>query len=146
MEKFRMYQNCILFSYGKLFNENGFPASLMPIVDLFAEDCGRDLQNVYVDGDRLFIDGVSKSEECNECMLRFSPTTMTITVARVEFVHKRVGNMTKLQGLLYSLAKDDGYVKIVIEAVLSESMHNFCVKNNYLPRQHTAGDFEKSIV
>lgn len=122
-----------------------FPACLEPIVSLFAEDCDGELDRVNLDMSRLFIAGHDEKGNENELMLRLNSASGGLVVARIQFIHRRCGYMTRLQDILLQIAKEDGVEEIKIEAVQTKEMLAFCQKNGYRDAPFSASDFVLNV-
>ena len=106
-----------------------FPLELKPIVDLFSEDCNDSLCKVHIFNSRLFIEG-GNGDERNELMLRFGDSRLR--VARVEFIHKRIGNMDRLYELLKDIQRIYELKPIELEVCETESIRNWCNKHQFV--------------
>lgn len=65
-------------------------------------------------------------------MLRFPIEDKRLIIARVAFIHKRQGNMTKLYAVLKRIQKKYKLGHIVIESAQTEAMHCWCRKNGFV--------------
>ena len=111
-------------------NKKSFPIAFFSIIGLFSEDANLNLKNCYVDHDRLFIEGGS-GQKRNELMLRYnSGSENNLVVARIEFIHKRKGKMTELYRILKLIQRKYHTGPIIIEAVMTEEMKAWCLKNS----------------
>lgn len=107
-----------------------FPEEFYSIVELFREDLGQELHQIYIHDNRLFIKGYH-SDKQNDLMLRLgNKVAKRLTIARVSFVNKRQGKMTKLMDMLTDIAIKEGYDSIEIEAIVTDSMLNYCNKHD----------------
>lgn len=96
------------------------------IIELFKRDSDGTDNVVSINMGRLFITGME-----NELMLRFNVVTKTITIARVQFKHTRIGMGTALIELLKEYAKVNDYSYLVLESVLTEEGHQFALKQGF---------------
>ena len=105
------------------------------IIDLFEMDVANKLDTAYIDDSgipRLFLRGATVStEDANELMLRLNYIKKELVIARIGFVHQRVGHGTRLLNMLTDFAKENGYEKIVLEAVSTEKMSSFAKKHGF---------------
>ena len=56
-----------------------------------------------------------------------------MVVARIEFAHKRAGNMTKLFEVLKHIKRSYHLDKVVIESVHTAEMRAWCQKHGFTP-------------
>lgn len=114
-----------------MLSKENFPISSFSIVGLFVEDCNFNLTDCYYSRHRFFIVGFNKEEKC-ELMLRYGCHGNELVVARVMFIHKRQGKMTKLYQILKLIQREYKTGAIVIESVQTEEMKNWCIKNSFI--------------
>jgi len=117
--------------YPEFLNTSNFPQQFFPIVSLFAEDSNYNITKLHTENGKLFLKSDYETEtetKINELMLRYRANGNLI-VARVQFIHQRVGKMTKLFELLKNIKSEYGLDRIIIESVQSESMYCWCLKN-----------------
>lgn len=113
------------------------------------------LQHCYIDRGRFFMQqGSLYGIETNEIMLRqFVPFLgnddkrhSQVVVARIMFIHRRQGLMTKLYKQLQSHVKDTIDIDtIVVESVLTESMQKWCVKHKFIESKYYPGTYYKVL-
>ena len=105
------------------------------IIDLLEMDVDNKLHTAYINHDgipRLFLRGATVSTEYeNELMLRLNYIKKELVVARIGFVNQRVGHGTRLLNILTKFAKENGYEKIILEAVSTEKMSSFAKKHGF---------------
>ena len=116
--------------------KTNFPIELLPIVQFMAMDSDYRLTEAYVHQNRLFIRGETVStKESNDFMLRLNSGMFgyanSLVVARIRFVNRRCGNMTKLYHLLKAYQTYYGTGPIIIENARSEEMIRWCEKNGF---------------
>lgn len=111
-------------------NSKTFPAAFFPVIGVMVEDCNYHIRKCYSSQDRLFFEGYY-SHHFSELMLRYGRSKLV--VARIEFAHKRSGNMTKLFEVLKHIKRSYHLDKIVIESVQTDEMRRWCKKNNFIP-------------
>lgn len=111
-------------------NVNNFPAAFFSIIGIMAEDCHYHIKECYSSNNRLFFVGRYKNNY-SELMLRYGDSELI--VARIRFAHKRVGNMTRLYAVLKHIKRAYHLKRIIIEAVGTDEMRSWCVKNNLKP-------------
>ena len=122
---------CNFFRESSGINYTKWNISFFNIVALFADDSNFSINKCYIGFENLFIEGKSRGKVC-ELMLRLPEGEKDpIVVARVEFMHKRCGNMSKLYMLLKRIQKKFKLGPIIIESVSSEAMRNWCQKNGF---------------
>ena len=99
-------ENFDFFEYTKSasINSYNFPQHFFAIISLFAEDCSHNLYEIRTYNGILCIKGSCKNEG-NELMLRCG-INGDLVVARVQFIQKRQGNMTKLMTYLKKMKYD----------------------------------------
>lgn len=113
-----------------------FPIPFFSIIGLFSEDANYELRDCYVEHNRLFVKGYTNGKQ-NELMLRYNyGKDNNIVVARIEFIHQRKGKMTELYRILKRLQRKYHTGPIVIEAVQTEAMRKWCLKNNFVKMRH----------
>lgn len=115
-------------------NKNNFPQELFQVVSLFVEDSNAHLKECYTMIERLFISGYYKGSK-NELMLRYRYKDygkIGLVVARIGFIHKRQGYMTKLYEVLKTIKRRYHYNFICIEQVHTEEMRAWCRKNGFI--------------
>ncbi|HPJ88660.1 MAG TPA: hypothetical protein PK466_05700 [Thermotogota bacterium] len=125
------YEDFNFFSKNKPLNTSNFPQHYFEIAALFSEDCNYNFSQLEVQRGILFISGHYKGKG-NELMLKFRHNS-DLVVARVQFINQRKGNMTKLFDVLKKIKRRYKLKRIVIESVLTDSMHNWCHKNKFKP-------------
>lgn len=127
---------CAFFMNGaykeNFLNINNFPQCFFSIVALFAEDSNYNLEEITVMNGNLIIKGYNG--QINELYLRYcyNHNEISLVVARVQFINKRKGNMTKLYNILKNIQKKYSLKAIMIECVSTESMMSWCLKNNFV--------------
>lgn len=89
---------------------------LTSVIHLFEDDCGVELSDAYM-----------------------------LVIARIKFIHKRQGQMTKLVKLLSEYGRKNGYKKLIIESAQSEEIQSFCAKNSFVPISGTMDNWEINI-
>lgn len=114
-------------------NSSNFPQCFFEIVGLFAMDSKNHLRDISIINGNLSISGCYRGKK-NELYLRFRyrHDCISLVVARVEFIHKRKGYMTKLYGILKSIQKQYKLKAIMIECVQTIEMKSWCEKNNFV--------------
>ena len=110
-------------------NASNFPQHFFSIVALFAEDCSYKIDDLLSENGILFISG-SNDVGRNELMLKYM-SNGDLIVARVQFITRNKGKMTKLFEILKNLREMYGLNRIVIESALTEEMQNWCIKNGF---------------
>lgn len=122
-------------------SKKNFPIPFFSIIGLFAEDANYELRDCYVQHNRLFIKGYTNGKQ-NELMLRFNyGVDNNLVVARIEFVHQRKGKMTELYRILKRTQRKYHTGAIIIEAVQTEEMEAWCLKNGFVKMEHTNSCF-----
>lgn len=116
--------------------KTNFPLELLPFVQFMAMDSDYRLTKAYVHQNRLFIQGETVStKKSNDFMLRLNSGmfghTNSLVVARIRFVNRRCGNMTKLYHLLKAYQTYYGTGPIIIENATNEEMIRWCEKNGF---------------
>ena len=112
-----------------------FPDEFLPINSIFDEDCDGHLEAVYTQAGRLFIRGsIDNGEKENELLLRYGNNSLT--VARVSFIHRRCGNMTRLYRALQKIRKKYELAPIVIESAITDGSIAWCEKNGFQKKLH----------
>lgn len=118
-----------------------FPEGLRPVIELFLNDAGSVELNAQLDFmQTLFIHSIG-DEAVSDFMLRLKTYDQYLTIARVEFIHKRQGNMERLEKILLGLAREIGYRGIQIECANSPSILGYVQKHAYLPKPNVPGSF-----
>ena len=107
-----------------------FPVAFFSIIGIMAEDCNYHIKECYGEGRRLFFKGYYNYHH-SELMLRYGHSELV--VARIEFAHKRSGNMTKLFEVLKHIKRSYHLERIVIESVQTDEMRLWCKKNKLTP-------------
>ncbi len=111
------------------------------IIDLFKEDAGGELDDCYSRFDRLFISGHIK-DESNDLMLRYNHgIDNDLVVARVCFIHRREGKMTKLYHLLKKIQKEYQTGAIIIEQAGTTEIKSWCEKNNFAEKMFVRNNY-----
>lgn len=129
--------NEININYGNFMNKKGicptnFPIDFFSIVGLFVDDSNGNIDELYIDKNRLIIKGTNYHRtKSNELMLRFGRGKLI--VARAEFIHTRNGNMTKLYGMLKDIRKRYKLERIVMEQCVTEASQSWVKKNGFEP-------------
>ncbi len=118
-------------------SSKNFPAAFFSIIGIMAEDCNYHIRECYNQDTRLFFKGYYYRHE-SELMLRYGMSELV--VARIQFAHRRKGNMTKLFEVLKHIKRSYHLDKIVIECVQTNEMREWCKKNKFIP----CGDPEAS--
>ena len=140
----KKYKNIFLF--GDKVKRQNIPEEFIPIYNLFFQDCGQGKVNEFkIDMNRVFINGDNGSTDKNELMLRLNTFTNTLVVARIEFINKRRGYMTKLQDLLNDFGIKNGFKYIEIESVLTNEMLSFIKKKGYKEIKYNPMCFYREI-
>ena len=107
-----------------------FSQELFKFAALMAEDSNCGLTAFSYMNQIVTLQGVDKYSKCpNELIIRF--TKNIIVVKDVEFVHKRMGYMTKVYEYLLELAQKYQVPQIEIESVVSDEMENWCRKYGF---------------
>ena len=114
----------------KEINSHNFPAAFFSVIGVMAEDCNYHIRKCYNDHGRLFFEGYYHNHY-SELMLRYGQSKLV--VARIEFAHKRSGNMTILFEVLKHIKRAYHLDKIVIESVQTDAMRCWCQKHNFIP-------------
>ncbi len=114
------------FTCFEAINSQNFPVAFFSVIGIMSEDCDYHINDCYSQRSRLFF----RSDD-SELMLRYGSSELV--VARIEFVHKRAGNMTRLFEVLKHIKQIYNLDKIVIESVQSNEMKAWCKKNNFIP-------------
>lgn len=109
------------------------------LLDLLAQDAGEEI-DAYVSLNRLFVRSPNTSLDL---MLRFSDNEI-FTIARIEVVNQRAGVGQEILSWCSEFARSRGYQYLEFEAVLTEEMINFCLKNNFYLK--TKDNREKSWI
>ena len=109
-----------------------FPQEFFPIVGLFAMDGGFCLTDCSSMHGVLSVRSESETVY-NDLYLRYRKigTEKILSVARVAFQNRRIGNMTKLFHMLLDIKNRFNYDAIVIENAYSEEMISWCKKNDF---------------
>lgn len=151
-----------------VFNVEQFPANYACYIDLMKSDIidwvkedrtrkhlGISIGEVYVDNGRLFIESLDHDGNLvNELMLRSYQLTVDnsgdikhcITVARVSFLNRRKGMMTKLYELLTEHVKEcNDLDAILIESVVTPEMKYWCLKNGFTAQESSIGNYYKTV-
>lgn len=128
--------NCFAYS-AKFFkgkfplNETNFPQCFFSIVGIFAEDSNYRLIECYNCRNILQIQG-KYGINTDELYLRYSyGCDQDLVVARIQFIHRRKGFMTRLYKVLKHIQRTYRTGKIIIEDVQTDEMRNWCHKNNF---------------
>ena len=111
-------------------NSKNFPAAFFSVIGIMAQDCNYHILTCYNRDNRLFFEGYYNHRH-SELMLRYGNSRLV--VARIEFAHKRSGNMNKLFEVLKHIKRSYHLDAIVIESVSSDEMRSWCIKNNLEP-------------
>ena len=127
---------CDFFSKTHPFRRKNFPIAFFPIVGIFAEDCDYKIRECYISLQRLFVNGYIGNEQCT-FMLRYGGSGNRLIVAKVQFIHRRVGKMTELYRILKHIQRVYKSGKIEIESVRSDEMKNWCLKNGFILKHGT---------
>ncbi len=130
-----------LFSTTDRYDIVEIPTAFFEIVSLFAEDCENNLYYCYVQGNRLFIKGIFNRDE-NDLMIRYGEGISELIVARVEFINKRKGNMTKLYQMLQKIQKQYNTGRISIECAHTPEIKNWCKKHGFVEEGTSSCFFE----
>lgn len=111
-------------------NRKNFPQEFFSIIAIFEEDCNFNVKEIRSDMQRLFIVGQnSKGDKRNELMLRYGNNELI--VARVQFIHTRQGNMSRLYKILKQIKKKYRLNKIVVECCVTDASVSWCKKNGF---------------
>lgn len=117
--------------FERFIHKDTCPVAFFSIISLFAEDVNYEIKECYVECNRLFIRGRTNGKD-NQLLLRYNYSEENmLVVARVEFVHKRKGNMTKFYEILRKIQQKYHTGPIMIENVSSEEMEAWCFKNKF---------------
>lgn len=107
-----------------------FSQELFRFAALMAEDSNCGLTTFNYINRVVTLQGIDKYSQCpNELIIRF--TKDILVVKNVEFIHKRVGYMTKVYEYLIEIAQKYRITQIEIESVVSDEMENWCRKYNF---------------
>lgn len=99
---------------------------LQKVIELFNSD-DESITEYWVDLSRFFIKGND-----NELMLRFTEIQNRITIARINFKHRRLGYATQLLDYLKEYAKKHNFNNIYLESVLTPEFQSFAKKHNFV--------------
>jgi len=110
-------------------NDKNFPPAFFSIVSLFAEDANYNLREVTLINGNLIIHGLYKGVKSTLYLRYKYNEDISLVVAQVEFIHKRVGYMTRLYKILCNIRKIYKLNEIIIECVNTDEMKNWCQKN-----------------
>jgi hypothetical protein len=110
---------------------NNFPHELFPIVGIFELDCNLNITQLHFFMNKLYIVGEHDGEKC-EIMLRYGHYSNELVVARVQFIHRRVGKMTELYRILKLIQQKYKTGQIMIENVQTDEMKKWCIKNGFV--------------
>ena len=135
------YNNFDFFSNKQPLNTSNFPQHFFAIAALFAKDCNYHISNFDTQNGILSISGHYKGKG-NELMLRFRHNG-SLVVARIKFINQRKGYMTELFKIIKKVRRRYGLKSIVIESVHSDSMENWCKKNNFKASSIHPENYEK---
>ena len=136
-------EKAIPFNYfrGEGINNKTFPQEFFMIVGLFAKDCRYKLCKCYCHYNRLFIEGRYNGRPC-ELMLRIRPGhDFGLVIARVQFIHQRKGNLTKLIEILEDIRKANSLGDIMIENVSTPEMKSWIKKNGWIALNRWSGNY-----
>ena len=111
-------------------NSECFPAAFFSVIGIMAEDCNYHIHTCYNHFNRLFFESFYRGHH-SELMLRYGQSELV--VARIEFAHKRAGNMTKLFEVLKHIKQSYHLDKIIIESVQTNEMRCWCQKHYFTP-------------
>lgn len=113
-------------------NSSNFPQCFFELVGLFAYDCKNNLKDISIINGNLLISGCYRGKK-NELYLRFQyrHDCISLVVARVEFIHRRKGYMTRLYEMLKNIQKQYKLNAIMIECVQTIEMESWCKKNGF---------------
>ena len=120
-----------------------FPEQLRPIIELFIEDVSPSPIELTARIDytqNLILYGASDENTC-ELMLRLRTYNEYLTIARIEFFHKRQGYMKRLENILLHLSHELDYKGICIECANLPSIIAYVHKNGYEPMPNVPGNF-----
>ena len=106
------------------------PQEFFPIIAIFAEDSNFELKTLYTQPHKLFIKG-KNSRNTKTCELMLRIINNQLIVARIEFINKRKGNMTRLYNVLKRIKRKYKLSNIQIENCNSEEITNWCIKNKF---------------
>ena len=121
-------------------NYKNFPQEYFSIIAIFGEDSYFNLKEIRADWTRLWIRGNnSNNSKSNELMLRVHGNKLI--VARIEFIHQRKGNMTRLYNILKQIKRKYKLEEIIIEQCHTEAITNWCIKNGMVPTTNYSKSF-----
>lgn len=126
-------------------NTSNFPQPFFSIVALFAEDSKYNIAVLHSQYGILFIKSGYEAENeatFNELMLKHK--NGDLIVARVQFIHQRKGNMTRLFEILKKIKNEYGLNRIIIESARTEAMQCWCNKNGLKPVFRRSLNYEYS--
>lgn len=149
-------------------NAIDFPTNYEPLIDLMKSDIiqwvkeeryrrqlGLQIGEVYIDKGRLFIQSFDHDGNLvNELMIRSlykgldneGKMLNSVVVARVQFLNRRKGMMTKLYELLEKHVNDmKDLDSIRIESVVTPEMEAWCIKNGFTNSKYNAGNYYKIL-
>lgn len=154
MKKYNKAEDIQLIQYAQLPGQgnaqNYFPQNYKPFLKILEKDSGCDnpqKRQVQINQGRLFAAYEAKDiEHCtdvdyNDLMIRARAmiadndrnNRAAIVVARVMFIHRRVGLMTELyKKLINHVNQMQDLDTIVIESVLTPEMHMWCKKHGFI--------------
>jgi len=120
--------NYLQTKHFKSINRQTMPSVFFEIIGLFAKDGNYNLRSCYCMHNILYIGSYYNKQE-NDFMLRYNDPIHQLTVARVQFIHRRCGNMTELYEILKKIQRKYKMDNICIENVNTDEMANWCKKN-----------------
>lgn len=149
-------------------NVIAFPTNYEPLIDLMKSDIiqwvkeeryrrqlGLQIGEVYIDKGRLFIQSFDHDGNLvNELMIRSlykgldneGKMLNSVVVARVQFLNRRKGMMTKLYELLEKHVNDMVDLdSICIESVVTLEMEAWCIKNGFTNSKYNVGSYYKIL-
>ena len=122
-----------------------FPEQLRPIIELFIEDASPAELTASLDYTQNLIIYSADIDNSSELMLRLRTYNGYLTIARIEFSHKRQGYMKRLENILLQISRELGYIGICIECANSPSIIAYAYKNGYREKENVPGDFVLEI-
>lgn len=117
--------------YLEQISKSNFPQAFFQLLAIFVEDSNYHLTKCYATNGILYVEGNYRGKR-NELMLRYGTNAHQLIVARIAFIHKRKGNMTKLFYMLKRIKRHYGTGPIVIEAACSPEIKQWCEKNKLI--------------
>lgn len=88
-------------------------------------------QELYINIENNFVNKlfITSNSEL-DLYIKYFPQN-SITISRISFNNKRVGNGTKLLELCKSICNKYGFDKIIVESVCTDEMAKFCISKGF---------------